>query len=157
MKIEIKKANVRDAEAIFGLIHQLAEYEKAPEEVETSVEQLKLDGFGIEPQFHVLLAENEAEKIVGMAFYYFGYSTWKGKLLYLDDLVVHSDFRRNGIGEILITALFEIAKTENVSQVRWHVLDWNEPAIEFYKKCGYRTDSDLLLKPCKMWTDFTVE
>ena len=86
--------------------------------------------------------ENGKKEIVGMALFYFMYSTWKGKILYLDDLIVTEPYRRLGVGQQLVDSLMEFAQETEVNQVRWHVLDWNEPAIRFYKKLGMRLEPE---------------
>lgn len=130
MNINIRKATSEDLSAIYGLIKELALFEKEPNEPTVSLEQFSKD-FG--QLFQCLVAEKEQE-VVGIALYFFGYSTWKGKLLYLDDLVVKEKYRQNKIGSQLFNHLMQIAKAENAGQVRWQVLDWNEPAIKMYKK-----------------------
>ena len=132
---------------VHSLIVELASFESAPEQVAISVEDLERDGFESEPQFNVLLAENEGE-IAGMAFYYYAYSTWKGKMLYLDDLVVLEKFRRHGVGQLLIDAIKLEANSENANQVRFHVLNWNKSAIDFYKKNNVSLDDEWIL--CKI-------
>lgn len=148
MKIHIRNAIAADMPEVWGLIKELAIYEQAPEQVVTTPEQMVSDGFGERPLFRCLVAETEDSKIVGIALYYFGYSTWKGKMLYLDDLVVSESYRRQNIGEKLLSQLMHIAKTENVQQMRWHVLDWNIPAIRFYEKIGAELDGEWIT--CKM-------
>lgn len=142
MKINIRKATEDDMQQVLGLIRELAVYEKAPEEVQVSEEMLKRDGFSDRPLFHIYLAEDNAGNLLGMAFYYIGYSTWKGKMLYLDDLVVKKEYRRKGIGRMLLDKLMEVACEEDIKQLRWHVLDWNEPAISFYEKLGVELDPE---------------
>lgn len=118
---------------IYALIKELADYEKAPDEVTNTIEQLEQDGFGERPLYGCLLAESDG-KVVGMSFYYIRYSTWKGKILYLEDLVVKMEHRRGGVGSRLFEATMETARQMGMKGVSWQVLDWNEPAIEFYKK-----------------------
>ncbi|TVR81441.1 MAG: GNAT family N-acetyltransferase [Chitinophagaceae bacterium] len=135
MKITTRKAEKEDVKGIYKLIEELAKYEKAAHEVKVTEEILRKDGFEtFPPLFRVLLAENEEKEILGMAFYYTAYSTWKGKIIYLDDLVVNSTYRRSGIGKKLLDELKLIAKKDNCNQIRFHVLDWNQPAISFYEK-----------------------
>lgn len=126
---------------VWELVHELAVYEKAPEEVFTTVDTFKEDGFGDHPLFEVLVAEVDGE-IQGIALYYFAYSTWKGKILFLDDLVVTQSFRRKGLGDKLFHALVETAQKENTHQMRWQVLDWNTPAIKFYEKWSADLDPE---------------
>ncbi len=132
-KIQIRKAYEHDCEEILNLIKELASYEKAEDQVELTLNQLKIDGFGSNPLYNVQLAENENE-ILGIALYYYKYSTWKGRCLYLEDLVIKEKYRRQGIGSLLFQAVINISKKENVKRMEWQVLDWNTPAIEFYKK-----------------------
>lgn len=147
--ITIRPALATDMPAVWALIYELAVYEKAPEEVKTTPESMIRDGFELErPLFQCIVAENEAKEIVGIALYYFAYSTWKGKMMYLDDLVVTEKARRTGLGQQLMDELFAIAKNEKVQQMRWHVLDWNEPAIKFYEKLGANLDGEWIT--CKV-------
>lgn len=137
----IRRGTVEDLQAILDLIVELAIYEKAEHEVENSIEQMKLDGFGERPVFHFFVVE-ENEMIVGTAIYYFRYSTWKGKALYLEDLVVSEKYRGKGYGKALLDAIVKQAKSDNCKQVRWQVLDWNEPAIAFYNSIGADLDAE---------------
>ena len=139
--IKIRKGTESDLQAILDLIIELAIYEKAEHEVENSIEQMKIDGFGEHPVFDFFVVEVN-NKIVGTAIYYFRYSTWKGKALYLEDLVVSENFRGKGYGKALLDAIVVQAKTDNCKQVRWQVLDWNEPAIAFYKSIGADLDGE---------------
>lgn len=137
----IRRGTVEDLQAILDLIVELAIYEKAEHEVENSTEQMKLDGFGERPVFDFFVVE-ENEMIVGTAIYYFRYSTWKGKALYLEDLVVSEKYRGKGYGKALLDAIVKQAKSDNCKQVRWQVLDWNEPAINFYNSIGADLDAE---------------
>ena len=148
MKVNIRRATEDDMQRVVELIRELAAYEKAPHEVRVDEATLQRDGFGDNPLFHIFLAEDDAGELLGMAFYYIGYSTWKGKMLYLDDLVVKEQYRRQGIGKMLLDKLIEVAKDEDVQQLRWHVLDWNEPAIRFYEKIGVELDPEWIT--CRM-------
>lgn len=121
--------------AVFRLIQELASYEKEPDAVVITVEDLKRDGFGDRPLFKCVVAEAEGH-IRGMALFYFRYSTWKGKTVHLEDLIVEKDFRGKGLGMALYKKVMEFAKTEKVKRIEWVVLDWNSSAIEFYKKTG---------------------
>lgn len=132
--ILIRKGVQSDLPAIYALILELGVYEKAEHEIDNSIEDMERDGFGDRPLFEFFVAETIEGKIVGMALFYFGYSTWKGKKLYLDDLVVTESHRRMGIGQLLLDKLVEYAVEQDVQQVRWHVLNWNRPAITFYEK-----------------------
>lgn len=131
--MKIREAKIGDEEAIHGLISELALYEKAPDEVTNTVEKLRVDLF-VDRVCEALVVENEVLEVVGFALYYQSYSTWKGRCLYLEDFYIKPDFRRGGIGSELFGRVVEIAKKREVKRMDWQVLDWNEPAIEFYKK-----------------------
>jgi GNAT superfamily N-acetyltransferase len=137
--MEIRKAKVTDAPQIWGLIHELAVYEKAGNEMTLSVDQLAADGFGQNPLYTCFVAEVQQE-IQGIALVYFKYSTWKGKSLYLEDIVVKEANRKMGIGEKLFKAVVAYALQENCARIDWQVLDWNAPAINFYQKWGAHID-----------------
>ena len=139
--IEIREARVEDCHSMVDLITELAIYEKAEKEMEMTAVQLERDGFGENPLFHVIVAEKEAE-IIGMAFYYYKYSTWKGSCLYLEDLVVREASRKDGVGSKLFEAVIRVAKLKKVKRMEWQVLDWNEPAIKFYNKYNAELDSE---------------
>lgn len=130
---QIRKAENKDFEAVYALIKELAIFENEPNEPTNTLKKFIAEGTSKQPRFQVLVAEQNAE-IVGIALYYYGYSTWKGAMIYLDDLVVKNEYRKKGIGKMLMDELISIAKEERINQVRWHVLDWNENAIQFYKK-----------------------
>ncbi|MBT3301477.1 MAG: GNAT family N-acetyltransferase [Bacteroidetes bacterium] len=134
MKIIIRKANKADLPEVLNLIKELALYEKAPDEVTITIEELEKDGFGDQPMYEVILAESDEEEIIGMSFYYYTYSTWKGKCLYLEDIIVKEEFRGKGIGKQLFDATVLKAKEVKAKRMMWQVLDWNTPAIEFYKQ-----------------------
>jgi GNAT superfamily N-acetyltransferase len=141
MSIIIRDCVREDVPAMFELIKELALYEKAPEQVTNTVEQMYLDGFGENPIFGSIVSEVDGE-IVGMALYYYRYSTWKGKRLYLEDLIVSETMRGRGLGEKLLDATIEKARQTSCTGLMWQVLDWNEPAINFYKKFGARFDEE---------------
>lgn len=141
MSIVIRDAVRGDVPAMFELIKELALYEKAPEQVTNTVEQMYIDGFGENPIFGTIVSEVDGE-IVGMALYYYRYSTWKGKRLYLEDLIVSETMRGRGLGEKLLNAIIEKARQTACTGLMWQVLDWNEPAINFYKKFGARFDEE---------------
>lgn len=136
MKITIRKATEKDFLAILLLIRELAEFERASEQVTNSVPQMEQE----EEFFQCYVAETADKEIVGMALYFFAYYTWVGKSLYLDDLYVKESFRGQQIGSALLNKILEIAKKENCKRVRWQVLNWNKPAIEMYRKCGAGID-----------------
>ncbi len=131
MQATIRKATKEDLTAIHELVVELAIYEKEPHAVTATIKDYE-QAFD-EDIFEVLVAEINQE-IVGMVFYYMTYSTWKGKMLYLEDFVVNEKFRKSGIGQQLYDALLEVGRQKKAVLVKWQVLDWNEPAIKFYKK-----------------------
>jgi len=137
----IRKGEKADLPDAFRLIKELALFEKAPEEVTNTIEMMEEDGFGSNPIYGFIVAEDEGE-IVGMSMYYYRYSTWKGKRLYLEDLIVTEKARGTGIGKDLLDRTVEIAKETNCTGVMWQVLDWNTPAIDFYKKYGASLDEE---------------
>ncbi len=141
MNFSTRNAKKEDLPEVLNLVKELALYENAPEEVTITIEQLEKDGFGNNPLYWIILAENE-DGIIGMSFYYIRYSTWKGKCLYLEDLVVKKEFRGQKIGEALFNKTIEAAKQMNAKLMNWQVLDWNEPAINFYKKFDAELDGE---------------
>ena len=133
--ISIRPGARADIPQAFNLVTELAVYEKAADQVSNTANQMAEDGFGPNPIFGMLVAEDsDGQKIVGMALYYFRYSTWKGKRLYLEDIVVTEAFRGYGIGKLLLDATIDMAKETGCTGMMWQVLDWNTPAINFYKK-----------------------
>jgi len=133
--MKIRKGNPKDMNAVLGLIQELADFEKEPEAVIVTVDDLIRDGFGVTPLFHVFVAEVDNE-VVGIALYYYRYSTWKGKTIHLEDLVVKDKMRGTGLGYALYSEIIKQAKKDNVRRIDWNVLDWNTTAIEFYEKSG---------------------
>ncbi|KQO30030.1 GNAT family acetyltransferase [Flavobacterium sp. Leaf82] len=133
--MNIRKGNPEDMESVLGLIQELAIFEKEPEAVVITVDDLLRDGFGEKPLFHVFVAEVEKE-IVGIALYYYRYSTWKGKTIHLEDLIVKDKMRGTGLGSALYTEIMKQGKKDNVRRVEWNVLDWNTPAVKFYENSG---------------------
>ena len=129
----IRPGRKEDVPALMSLIHDLAKFEKSPESVLLTEAELLRDGFADNPLYEVLVAEID-EQVVGMALTYYCYSTWKGKYLYLEDLIIKEAFRQKGIGGKLFEALIVKVKSEGLRRMGWQVLDWNEPAIKFYKK-----------------------
>ncbi len=148
MKINIRKAQQSDFQQAHELIKELAEYEKAAHEVQLPLNEFVKDGTADPPAFHLHVAVNEEQQVVAMALYYIIYSTWKGKIVYLDDLVVTEKYRRSGLGSRLMKEVIRFAIAQQARQLRWHVLDWNEPAINLYKKMGAKIESDW--DTCKM-------
>jgi GNAT superfamily N-acetyltransferase len=123
------------------LVHELAEYEKAPEQVTVSLEHFEESGFGDNPVWWAFVAEDIENKIiVGFALYYIRYSTWKGQRLYLEDIIVTQKWRGRGVGSLLFNALVKESKDKNFSGMVWQVLEWNKPAIKFYEK--YKAEFD---------------
>ncbi|HRA72951.1 MAG TPA: GNAT family N-acetyltransferase, partial [Flavobacterium sp.] len=130
--MNIRKGNPEDMEAVLSLIKELAVFENESNAVVITAEDLVRDGFGSAPLFHVFVAEVES-KIVGIALYYYRYSTWKGKTIHLEDLVVKENMRGSGIGFALYSEIIKQGKKDKVRRIEWNVLDWNTPAINFYK------------------------
>lgn len=141
MSVTLRKATPSDVPAMMRLVRELAVFEKAPDEVSNTEERMLQEGFGPQPAFGCILAEQEGE-IIGMSLYYFRYSTWKGRRLYLEDIIVTEKARGIGAGKRLFDQTIEIAKEENCTGMMWQVLDWNEPAIAFYKKYNARMDGE---------------
>ena len=133
MKTKIRKGLKKDLPSVLKLIKELANYENALEEVTITLNDLERDGFGIRPWYWFLVVENKNE-IIGLSFYWIRYSTWKGKFLFLEDFIIKEKYRRNGIGAELFEATIKISKQLNLNGMIWQVLDWNTPAINFYKK-----------------------
>jgi GNAT superfamily N-acetyltransferase len=129
----IRKGKKEDLPRVLELIKELATYERAPDEVSNTVEQMEQDGFGPHPVYGLWVAENE-RGIVGIAIWYWRYSTWKGRRLYLEDIVVTEQERGKGIGKQLFDRVVEEARQLGAKGMVWQVLEWNEPAIHFYKK-----------------------
>lgn len=141
MKPVLRKANKQDMPRVLELIQDLAEFEKEPEAVEVTIEQLEEDGFGSQPKFYCFVAEVN-HKVEGIALVYFRYSTWKGNVLHLEDLIVNTKFRGRGIGTLLLDEVVKYGHAKHVKRISWEVLDWNEPAISFYEKKGARVLRD---------------
>ncbi|MEQ8237599.1 MAG: GNAT family N-acetyltransferase [Cyclobacteriaceae bacterium] len=139
----IRKGKIEDLPRVLELIHELAVYEKAPQEVINTVEQMKIDGFGENPIFGFIVAEIDGV-IQGTAIYYWRYSTWKGKRIYLEDLIVTEAQRGLGFGKELFEEVIAIGKQSGASGMMWQVLDWNEPAINFYKKYNAKMEDEWL-------------
>ena len=133
MQVNIRKAVMIDCHRMMELIHELALYEKAPEEVTVSFDHFVDSGFGENPVWWAFVAETDGQ-VNGFALYYIRYSTWKGKRLYLEDILVTEKLRGKGIGKLLFDRLMEECREKKYSGMAWQVLDWNEPAIQFYRK-----------------------
>jgi GNAT superfamily N-acetyltransferase len=132
-----------DLPQVLALIKELAAYERAPEAVTNTLQDMQRDGFGPTPIFGFFVLERGAV-IIGLALFYTAYSTWKGRMLYLEDLVVTEAARRGGYGKLLFDAVVAEARTTGAVRMKWQVLDWNEPAIGFYKKLGANIENEWL-------------
>ena len=141
MKTIIRKAEKSDTEAILSLVQELAIYEREPDAVIINKRTFREHGFGKKPLFKCFVAELN-EQVVGIALFYFRYSTWKGPTLHLEDLIVTEEMKGKGIGSMLYTAFLEYANKAGVERVEWSVLDWNLTAITFYQKSGAKVLSD---------------
>lgn len=137
--MNIRKGTKEDLPRILELIRELAVYENAGDQVSNTVEQMEQDGFSKDPVYGFIVAEDNAG-IIGTSIYYYRYSTWKGKRLYLEDLIVTESKRGSGAGKALFEETIKIGKETHCTGMMWQVLDWNEPAINFYKK--YQTSFD---------------
>jgi len=146
----LRYANKKDLPGVLSLIRELATYERAPDEVTITLEDLERDGFGETPLYEVILAEDDSG-IAGMAFYYCAYSTWKGKCIFLEDIIVREKERGKGTGHLLFDAVVMKAREVNAKRLMWQVLNWNEPAINFYKK--YNALLDPTWVNCKLTED----
>ena len=141
MDIKIRKGTPEDVPQVFELVQEVALFEKAADQVSNTPEQMLEDGFGPNPIYGLLVAEVDG-KIVGISMYYTRYSTWKGKRLYLEDLIVTESMRGSGLGKMLLDATIVEARATQCTGVMWQVLDWNEPAIKFYERYGARLDAE---------------
>lgn len=141
MRTNLRKAKVEDSSFIFQMICELAEYEKAPEQVHTTKDQIERDGFGPDKLFEAIVLEYNSEP-AGIALFYNRYSTWKGKSLYLEDLYVTPKYRGHGLGLKAMKYLAQYALETNCKRFEWQVLDWNKPSIEFYKSLGTDLDGE---------------
>jgi GNAT superfamily N-acetyltransferase len=141
MSIEIRIGTKTDIPFALNLVKELAAYEKAPNEVEVTIEEMTEWGFGSDKQFDFYVALLD-DVIVGMALYYFKYSTWKGQCLFLEDIIVTESQRGKGLGKLLFDKVVQVSKEMKVRRMEWQVLDWNIPAIEFYKKYNSTLDGE---------------
>jgi GNAT superfamily N-acetyltransferase len=139
--IVIRKAVKEDCSRILQLIHELALFERAPHEVTVTQEHFEESGFGRQPVWWAFVAELDGV-VHGFALYYIRYSTWKGQRMYLEDLLVTEKLRGKGIGTLLFDELIKEAKEKNLNGIVWQVLEWNEPAIKFYKKLNASFDAE---------------
>lgn len=133
--MNIREGKKEDMAAVLELIKELATFEKEPSAVVATVEDLERDGFGENPLFYTFIAIID-EQIVGVALYYYRYSTWKGRTIHLEDLIVKEKRRGAGVGYALYKEVIAQGKKDGVRRIEWNVLDWNTPAIDFYKKTG---------------------
>ncbi|PID69613.1 MAG: GNAT family N-acetyltransferase [Flavobacteriales bacterium] len=135
MNVNIRKATEKDSGQMLSLIHELAVFEKEPDAVQITEKDLKKYGFGKNSLFKTFIAEEEGETL-GMALFYDRFSTWVGKSLHLEDLIVREQHRKKGVGKALFTKFFEYAYENGYNRAEWAVLDWNTPAVNFYKDAG---------------------
>lgn len=149
MPYQIRRAERIDCPAMLTLIRELALYEKAPDEVTVDPLHFEESGFGLNPVWWAFVVENEEKNIVAFALYYIRYSTWKGQVMYLEDILVTEALRGKGIGKMLIERLIIEAREKGFKRMTWQVLDWNEPAINFYKKFGAKFDPE--------WVNVTID
>ena len=139
--MKIRKGTPQDMPDVLALITELAVFEKEPDAVVISTEDLLRDGFSENPLFHTFVAEVN-EEIIGVALYYYRFSTWKGKTIHLEDLIVKENNRGTGAGFALYSEIIKQGKKDNVRRIEWNVLDWNTPAIDFYEKSGAKVLND---------------
>lgn len=139
--LTIRFATKEDVPFLYEMVKELAAFELAPEQVLTTEQSMIADGFGDAPLYKALIAEWEGEK-AGMAIYYIAYSTWKGRMIFLDDLYIKPAYRRKKIASALLEKFLEIGKAEKCNLAKWQVLDWNTDAIALYKKykCIFHSD-----------------
>jgi len=152
MSFRVRRAVKEDCPRLLELVHELAVYEKAPEQVTVTLDHFIESGFGSRPvwwAFVVTDNKEEGETILGFALYYIRYSTWKGQRMYLEDIIVTEQWRCHGIGTLLMEALIGEAKEKGFTGIAWQVLDWNEPAINFYRKWPVKFDPE--------WVNVAIE
>ncbi|MEQ1676057.1 MAG: GNAT family N-acetyltransferase [Chitinophagaceae bacterium] len=147
MGIKIRRAVKEDCPRLLELVKELAVYEKAPDEVTVTMEHFIESGFGDKPVWWAFAAEEDGI-ILGFALYYIRYSTWKGQAMYLEDILVTESARGKGLGKLLMDRLIEEAKEKKLPRIVWQVLEWNEPAINFYKKYNANFDAE--------WTNCSI-
>lgn len=146
--IIIRRAVKEDCPRLLQLVQELADYEKAPNEVTVTLEHFIESGFGPNPVWWAFVAETPSPlgdgrgEVQAFALYYIRYSTWKGQAMYLEDILVTEKMRGNGLGRLLFDALIEEARQKNFNRIIWQVLEWNEPAINFYKKYNAHFDPE---------------
>ncbi|MBC7650855.1 MAG: GNAT family N-acetyltransferase [Deinococcales bacterium] len=140
--MNIRKALIEDCKRLLELIQELADYEKAPDEVVVSLQHFEESGFGANPVWWAFVAEDAYQVVQGFALYYIRYSTWKGQCVYLEDLLVTGQMRGRGVGKLLFEAVMQETQNRGCKRMCWQVLDWNEPAINFYKKFNAKLDPE---------------
>ncbi len=140
----LRRGTAADLPQVLALIQELAVYEKAPDAVTNTLAEMQRDGFGPQPIFGFFVLENAAQQLIGLALFYTAYSTWKGRMLYLEDLVITEAARRGGLGRLLFDAVVAEARATGAHRMKWQVLDWNAPAIGFYQKLGAQIESEWL-------------
>ena len=148
MSINVRRAVKEDCARLLELVNELAVYEKAPQEVTVTLEHFMESGFGEKPVWWGFVAE-EDDVILGFILYYIRYSTWKGQRMYLEDFLVTEKARGKGVGKLLFDRLIVEAKEKKFSGIVWQVLEWNEPAINFYKKYDTKFDDE--------WVNCSIE
>ena len=141
MEITIRRAVKEDCPRMLALVRELATFERAPQEVTVTLDHFEESGFGPNPVFWAFVAEAN-EEVVAFALYYVRYSTWKGQRMYLEDILVTEKWRGKKIGQLLMDRLIVEAKEKNLHGITWQVLNWNEPAIRFYKKYNAKIDDE---------------
>ncbi len=141
MDVILRKAEPSDMKAVLSLIRELAAFENEPGAVEITEKQLREDGFGPSPYFEVIVAETQGT-VVGMALFYYRYSTWKGRTIHLEDLIVKEDYRNKGFGSKLYTEVLRLAHGKGLKRVEWNVLEWNKVALDFYESTGAKLMPD---------------
>jgi GNAT superfamily N-acetyltransferase len=167
MTINIRPAVKEDCPRLLELVQELATYERAPNEVTVTLDHFVESGFGEKPVWWAFVAETSSSSslsegegatifektgvVVGFALYYIRYSTWKGQAMYLEDILITNEWRGKGIGKLLFDRLIEEAKEKKFNRIIWQVLDWNEPAINFYKR--YNADIDGGWLNCSIYVD----
>jgi GNAT superfamily N-acetyltransferase len=139
----LRRGQEADLPRVLALIQELAEFEREPDAVTNTLDMMRHDGFGPTPIFGFFVLESAGD-LIGLALFYTAYSTWKGRMLYLEDLVVTEAARRGGYGRLLFDAVVAEAQRTGAQRMKWQVLDWNEPAIAFYKKLGATIESEWL-------------
>jgi GNAT superfamily N-acetyltransferase len=147
MNISIRKGIKGDLPQVLELVKELAAYEKAPLEVTVTLEEMERDGFSENPIFSFYVAEKD-KRIVGISLYYIKYSTWKGKCVFLEDIIVTEEYRKYGIGKKLFDEVVKVAKEMKAKRMEWQVLEWNTPAIKFYEKLNSNFDKEWI--NCKL-------